>query len=132
MRNEFGPVLAVRSRGGCGEQREISAGLVRANVEQATMMVHVVLVIGLAFRDQLPIAQRFGGAQAANFGGGVAGSGQEHPFTAARPPDADAESLIALFIDERILRGAEFVTIETILAFGAVLNGVEEMPITRC
>ena len=105
VRDELLPVLAA----GIGDRRrdepEVAALVVGADVEEIAAVVDGVLVLGLARRDHLQLRRR------RSRPGGSATSEvvwlldrDEHVVAAARAVDADAEALVLLLVDERVLR----------------------------
>ncbi len=129
MGNQLAPVFAGGLIDGRGDEAEVAAGVVGADVEEAVAVVGVVLDVVAAGLDQRPCCGGLGCGQEVGLAGGVAADFEQDEFLVAGLAGAEVEALVGLFEDERVcrLRLAEGVAIELVLALGLfVFDGVEE------
>ena len=122
------PVRLPRVGDGRGDDPEVPAVLVRADVEEGASVVHVVLVVLLARGDQAQGRRRLVGREPAPFARGEGGNADEENRLAARAPGEHPEHLVLLLIEEDVGRrvGAEGVPVEPVRALGRVGDRVEE------
>ena len=85
-----------------GHQPEIPARVVRANIEAPIAMIDVVLDLVAARRDQRPRTQRLIRREKLILRRRVARALQDHVAVVARPPRADVEALVRLFVHQRV------------------------------
>ena len=125
----LGPRIVHRRR----HQAEVAPAVgVAPDVEDAAAragtVVHRVLVVLPARQQQAPRAGRVAGRQVPVFRGGEAAAGGEQETPAPRAPHAEAEQLVALLVQQRVLghRRAQPVAQQTVGPLGGVLEHVED------
>src|SRR5262249_49559137 len=99
---------------------------IRADVELLAVMVHVVLVLRLARRDQGGHSGGLVGGQEAGLARRQAGGRGEQIRLAARARHPEAEPRGRLLAQERVLGSANLVAIEPVRALGGVLDDIKE------
>ncbi len=116
-----------------GHQPEVApAASVGADVEHVAVrppsVLHLVLVVLLAGRDETPRAVRIGGRAHARLGAGEAARGQEEEGEAPRAGHVDTEERVHLLEEQIGRRGAQAVPVEPVRPLGLVFGDVEEGP----
>src|SRR5438034_11772631 len=95
---------------------------IRADVEQVTTVIDLVLVLVLSRGEHGPHAAEVPRRDVARLGGGVARRVQEEVREAPRARDAEPEQLVGLLVEEIVPGGAQSVAPEPVRALGVVLG----------
>ena len=130
VRDDLCPALASRALHRRPHQAEVPSGVVRAQVEEAAVVLEVVLLLVEAGSDEPQLPLGVARREHPRLARRQARRGEHQECPAAGPIDADAERGVRLFVDERVGRASERVPEEAVLPPGGlVLDGVEERPV---
>src|SRR5579859_4103013 len=104
MGNALGPIFACRGIDGRGDEAEVAATIVGADVPLAIAVIDGVFVLVFAWSDELEFAGGLIGGEHVAFAGGVAGGFEHDVLAVAGAASADVEALIIVLVDEDVLR----------------------------
>ena len=127
--DEFGPMVAIGRGGRSGDDAEVLAGIVDADVEETVAVVGVVLLVVDAGGDDAELAGGVAGGEEAVFVGGVTAGFDQEVDAVAGFANAEVEALVR-FVEDKGVFGcgrAEGVAEDVVLTLGGlVLGGIEE------
>src|SRR5437868_7199059 len=127
MRQDGLPVLLARRPYGRGEETEVAAHRVRADVEEALAVTDVVLVTRLARLHDGEGGEGIARREKADLARRVRARGDEEEVPRARALDAEVEGVVLLLVDEVVLRASDRMPVELVGAlFLWILDHVEQ------
>ena len=111
------PVLFRRIGHRSSNHAKVFRALIRANVEQVPAMIDVILVIGFARQNDLPIGVWIARRNVAELGRSLAERAEHDHGLVSGPLGSDIEKLVLLFVNQFVLVRAQNVAEEFVVTF---------------